>query len=227
MPLPYPTKTNYGNVNTILPTEMNNIGLNLQSLGDKVHQIGDEVWVTKNADYDPVGGVWNRIDITKYSGAIRLLGGIVTFYSAPPGANPINWFSYFEVNASIPFGRVRDWKGSAGGVGWGNTEPILKVGDLVLITALASLTKDATPGSLNFDVSAVAGGTATLQVRLDARSKRHFLANEHGYVNVFGVWEVTGAGWATWSYAVTPSAGGFSELEGQAGLCAILISFSV
>lgn len=226
MPLPQPTKTNYGNVDSILPVEMNNIGLNLQALGEKVQKVGDDIWVTRNADYDPVVQVWNRIDITKNAGAIKLVGGAVTFYYALAGANPIVWTPFFEANTGIPFGRVRDWRVSSGSVGWGNTQPILKVGDLVLITALASLTKDATPGSLDFNVSIQAGGTATTQVRLDARSKRNFLANEHGYVNVFGVWEVTAAGWAIWTYSVTASAGGFSELQGQAGFAAILISFS-
>lgn len=90
MALPNPTVTNYGNVDDITPTEANNIGLNLISLGQKIQAVGDDVWVATNADY--VAGQWVRLNVAKAASAVKHgIDGSITFYKVAAGANPIAW----------------------------------------------------------------------------------------------------------------------------------------
>lgn len=107
MALPNATKTNYGNVDDITPTEQNNIGLNLISLGQKIQKVGDDVWVTTNADYN--GANWVRLDVAKAATAVKIgINGSITFWKAAAGANPITWvsapamaFEQMGVNGSV------------------------------------------------------------------------------------------------------------------------------
>lgn len=99
MALPNPIIIDYGTVDDLTPTEANNIGKNLDALGQKIQKVGDDVWITTNADHD--GANWNRLDIAKAATAQELgVDGSVTHYNVPAAANPITWVQRFKVDAA-------------------------------------------------------------------------------------------------------------------------------
>lgn len=169
-----PTKVDYVDGDAMTPTEANNIGYNLISLGQKILRVGDDTWILTNADY--VAGHFVRLDPSKAAAAIRIAlitsgtDAEIYFYESFVGSNPIVWnsarlLSDFVLGSTISLAALRKIEQTGSNllaVDVPTTGQMLilamacgnvAVGDHVMISWQAIGTKQGTAGKDQFSVS--------------------------------------------------------------------------